>query len=123
MKLIPKFLKDKIAKIFKATTYFGALCATQKSDFQITSKELKEKLGDVDLEIIVVLPNLKLPFIVQQTIPINIFDADKIKVDKSKTYVMVCQRGFNSYMATEKMKEKYPDLKVFNLTGGISNYK
>ncbi|MFQ3181665.1 MAG: transcriptional accessory protein Tex/SPT6, partial [Polaribacter sp.] len=37
-------------------------------------------------------------------------------------YVMVCQRGLNSYRATEKMKKKYPDLKVLSLTGGISNY-
>jgi rhodanese-related sulfurtransferase len=60
---------------------------------------------------------------VQQTIPIHKFNADEISVDKSKTYVMVCQKGLNSYKATEKLKKKYPDLKVLNLTGGISNYK
>jgi rhodanese-related sulfurtransferase len=59
---------------------------------------------------------------VQQTIHINKFDADKIIIDSNKTYVMVCQRGLNSYRATEKMKKKYPDLKVLSLTGGISNY-
>ncbi len=36
---------------------------------------------------------------------------------------MVCQRGFNSYKATERLKAKYPELKVLNLTGGISSYK
>ena len=36
---------------------------------------------------------------------------------------MVCQRGFNSYKATEKLKAKYPNLEVLNLTGGISRYK
>ena len=67
--------------------------------------------------------NLKLPFKVQQTIPIQEFNADKIEVDYSKTYVMVCQRGFNSYKATVKLKNKYPDLEVLNLEGGISTYK
>jgi len=65
---------------------------------------------------------LKLPFKVHQTIPIQEFDASTLNVDKEKTYVMVCQRGFNSYKATEQLKEKYPSLKVLSLTGGISNY-
>ena len=50
------------------------------------------------------------------------FDVKKIEVNSDKTYVMVCQRGFNSYKATVQLKEKYPTLQVLNLTGGISNY-
>ncbi|WP_439128727.1 HesA/MoeB/ThiF family protein [Polaribacter sp.] len=123
MKLKPTFLKDKIAKIFKIQTYVDAACAGQNLDWQISSEELKEQLGDENLELIAVLENLNLPFEVNQTIHINTFDAEKIDVDYSKTYVMVCQRGFNSYRATEKLKKKYPDLKVLNLTGGISTYK
>jgi rhodanese-related sulfurtransferase len=83
---------------------------------------LKDKIGNSNLEIIAVLNNLKLPFDVQQTIHINKFDAEKINVDKSKTYIMVCQRGLNSYRAAVKLKNKYPDLEVLSLTGGISNY-
>ena len=123
MKLKSIFTKEKIAKIFKTQTYFDLACSTQNADWQISSKELKNKLGSDNLELIAVLPNLDLPFKVHQTIPINEFDADKIKVDKQKTYVMVCQKGFNSYKATEQLKKKYPDLQVFNLTGGISSYK
>ena len=123
MKLKSIFTKDKIAEIFKAQTYFDLACSTQNPEWQISASELKDKLGDKSLEIIAVLPNLKLPFQVHQTIPINQFDANKIKVDATKTYVMVCQRGFNSYKATEKLKAKYPDLEVLNLTGGISSYK
>ena len=79
-------------------------------------------MGDANLEIIAVLNNLNLPFDVQQTIHIKQFDADKIVIDKGKTYIMVCQTGFNSYKATVKLKTKYPDLEVLNLTGGISSY-
>ena len=79
--------------------------------------------GDSNLEIIAVLENLKLPFNVQQTIHINKFNVDDITINKNKTYIMVCQRGLNSYIATERLKKKYPNLKVFSLTDGISSYK
>ncbi|TVZ56539.1 adenylyltransferase/sulfurtransferase [Lutibacter sp. Hel_I_33_5] len=126
MKLKPTVLKDKIAKIFKLQTYFDAACSSQNSDWQISPSELKERLSfraeSRNLEIIAVLPNLKLPFKVDKTIPIQSFNVDNIEVDKTKTYVMVCQRGFNSYKATKLLKEEYPELEVLNLTGGISSY-
>ena len=123
IKLKPIFLKEKIAKLFKVQTYLDAACAAQNVDFQISATALKEKIKDGNLEIIAVLNDLKLPFNVQQTIHIDDFDADKISIDKSKTYIMVCQKGLNSYKATVILRNKYPDLEVFSLTGGISNYK
>jgi len=123
MKLKPTTLKEKIAKIFKAQTYIDYACSEQNPDWQISSAALKEKIGNSNIKIIAVLNDLKLPFDVQQTIQISQFDADKIAIDKSKTYIMVCKRGFNSYKATVKLKNKYPDLEVFSLTGGISSYK
>ena len=122
MKLKAIILKDKIAKIFKLQTYFDAACSVQNLDWQISSEDLRLKLNDAEMELIAVLPNLKLPFNVHQTIPIHQFDADKFDVDYTKTYVMVCQRGFNSYKATKLLKEKYPNLNVLNLSGGISSY-
>ncbi len=122
MKLKSVFTKDKIAKIFKAQTYFDLACSSQNPDWQISPKTLKKRIGEQNLELIAVLPNLKLPFKVDKTIPIQQFDATKIDVDYAKTYVMVCQRGFNSYRATEIMKKVYPELNVLNLTGGISSY-
>ena len=122
MKLKPTFLKEKITKLFKLQTYIDTACANQNPDWQISANELKDKLGNNNLEIIAVLENLKLPFKVQQTIHISKFNPEKIDVDFNKTYVMVCQRGFNSYKATERLKAKYPELDVLNLTGGISSY-
>ena len=122
MKLFSNILKDEIVSLFNTQNYFDSACGTQNPDWQISPKELKNKIGDPNLELIAVLPNLKLPFKVHQTIPIQEFDASTLNVDKEKTYVMVCQRGFNSYKATEQLKEKYPSLQVFNLTGGIRNY-
>ena len=122
MKLSSNIFKDEIVSLFNTQNYFDSACGTQNPDWQISPKELKNKIGDPNLELIAFLPNLKLPFKVNQTIPIQEFDASTLNVDKEKTYVMVCQRGFNSYKATEQLKEKYPSLQVFNLTGGIRNY-
>jgi len=123
IKLKSIFLKEKIIKIFNVQTYTDVPCMVQKQDFQISAAALKEKIKAANLEIIAVLNDLKLPFNVQQTIHINDFDVDKISIDKSKTYIMVCQKGLNSYKAVVKLKNKYPDLEVFSLKGGISNYK
>ena len=126
MKLTPKVLKEKIASIFKLQTYFDAACGTQNPDWQISPEELRGKLSSQtdsrDLHLVAVLPNLQLPFEVHQTIPIQEFDANQFDIDHNKTYVMVCQRGFNSYKATKQLKEKYPEVEVLNLTGGISAY-
>ena len=122
MKLSSNILKEEITSLFNTQNYFDAACETQNPDWQISPKELKNKIGDSTLELIAVLPNLKLPFKVHQTIPIQEFDAGTLKIDKEKLYIMVCQRGLNSYRATVQLKEKYPSLKVLNLTGGISSY-
>ena len=126
MKLKPTVLKEKIAKLFKIQTYVDAACSFQNPDWQISAQELKHRLSfraeSRNLEIIAVLENLKLPFEVNQTIHINKFDATKIDIDFNKTYVMVCQRGLNSYRATERLKKQYPNLEVLSLTGGISSY-
>ena len=122
LKLFTGVLKEEIVSLFNTQNYFDVACGTQNPDWQISPKELKNKIGDSNLELIAVLPNLKLPFKVHQTIPIQEFDTSTIEFDKEKLYVMICQRGFNSYKATEKLKEKYPTLQVFNLTGGISSY-
>ena len=122
MKLSSNIFKDEIVSLFNTQNYFDSACGTQNPDWQISPKELKNKIGDPNLELIAVLPNLKLPFKVHQTLPIQEFDASTLNVDKEKIYVMVCQKGFNSYKATEQLKEKYPSLQVFNLTGGIRNY-
>ena len=123
MQLKPTFSKEKIQKIFDSESYFDANCEVQNSDWLISSVELKEKLSDKNLEIIAVLPNLELPFQVHQTIPIQEFSVDKIRIDSSKTYIMVCQKGLNSYKATAILKNNFPDLKVFSLVGGTENYQ
>jgi adenylyltransferase/sulfurtransferase len=126
MKVTSQVSKEEITQIFEQESYYDASCGIQNPDWQISSETLKHRLSSRsesgNLHVIAVLPNLKLPFEVDQTIPIQEFDAKALEVDPEKTYVMVCQRGINSYKATEILKAKYPQLKVLNLTGGISAY-
>ncbi|WP_088324602.1 HesA/MoeB/ThiF family protein [Polaribacter tangerinus] len=119
------FSKHRIAKIFENENYTISTCKIQDKNLLISADQLKEKLSfkDGNLEIIAVLRNLKLPFKVQQTISIESFEASKININFSKTYVMVCQKGINSYKATELLKKEHPSLRVFSLKGGILNYK
>lgn len=123
MKLSSNFTKEKIQEIFDSESYFDENCEVQNANWLISSAELKEKLLNENLKIIAVLPNLKLPFQVHQTIPIQEFDVAKIDIDNTKTYIMVCQKGLNSYKATSILKNNFPDLKVFSLAGGIENYQ
>lgn len=127
MTLTPTIMKDAIAKIFKLETYLQYIAGCQREDLQIDSEALnrilKKDSSKKSLELIAVLPNLDLPFSVSQTIPIQQFNPEELIIDNSKTYVMVCQKGLNSYKATKALKEKYPTLKVFNLSGGLDAYK
>lgn len=122
MKLKKIVSKEEIETIFKNEKYFDANCEVQNENSQISSSELKERLGEENLELIAVLPNLQLPFKVHQTIPIQEFNVDKFEIDFKKTYVIICQRGFNSSRAVDMLKEKYPKGNFLNLTGGISSY-
>lgn len=126
IKLSSRVLKEEIESIFKIESYFDAACGTQNPALQISPEELKAVVSDAErsrsVELIAVLPNLSLPFEVDKVIPIQEFDADTFDVDKEKIYIMICQRGLNSYKATKQLKEKYPEVQVLSLTGGISNY-
>ncbi|NCT09701.1 MAG: HesA/MoeB/ThiF family protein [Flavobacteriia bacterium] len=123
MKLTSNFTKENIQEIFDSESYFDAKCEFQNPDWLISFSELNEKLSSKNIEIIAVLPDLKLPFSVSQVIPIQDFSIEKIKIDFSKTYVMVCQKGLNSYKATSILKSHFPDLNVLSLAGGIENFQ
>lgn len=125
MKLQNKFGKEEIQAIYDKENYLDVSCLGQKEEWQISPEALRSQLTSDQrnsLELIAVLPNLKLPFEVHQTIPIQNFKPDQIVLDPNKTYVMVCQKGFNSYKATQMMREEFPDANVLNLMGGIENY-
>lgn len=122
IKLQPNVSNIKIGDVFERENYYDASCIAINPDWEISPKELKSRLGEPNLELIAVLPNLNLPFQVNQTIPIQEFDVENFNIDFDKTYVMVCQRGKTSYSAVTLIKEKFPEVKAFSLAGGITAY-
>ena len=133
MKLKRAFDKERISKLFEQESYFDANCETQDVSLLITSNELKQILNSKiknEVQIISVIEDIStsLPFKVDAKIPLSLFDEIVSHVDQSldlldqPTFIFICQKGISSYTATQKIKEKYPNLKMLSLKGGISNY-
>ncbi|PKP12658.1 MAG: molybdopterin biosynthesis protein MoeB [Bacteroidetes bacterium HGW-Bacteroidetes-3] len=117
-----KFLDIK--SIFEKSNYVAETCENQDISLLISALGLKEKIDDSTLEIVSVLNNPEefIPFKVHQKKPYNTFDIENFQPDFKKKYVIICNKGINSYDVTLKLKEKYPSLSVLSLAEGIINY-
>ncbi len=128
MKLKQSFTKDIIQQVFKNESYYNANCEIQRKEWLISAKELRKKLafGEASrgLHVISVIEDteMKLPFAVRKKIPLSKLEVTQLNFINKNEYVIVCQRGISSYTATQKIKKKYPNLKVLSLKGGITNY-
>ena len=116
--------KRGILKIFKNEDYTDDSCDIQKEELLISFEELKQKISTKNLVIISVIEetNTKLPFEIDQNLPLSKFDVETLKINSKKDYVIICKKGILSYTATQLLHEKYPDLNVFSLKNGIENY-
>ena len=90
----------------------------------ISASELSKKLSDPIIEIVSVINNVdaQIPFKVDKKLPFKDFDIDKFIPNFDKNYVIVCNKGINSYDVTLKIKSKFPTLNVFSLVEGIDGY-
>ena len=128
MKLKKFINKETIANIFESTSYFDPSCEIQDQALLISADELKTMLSSRtnvrEFNIISVIEdiNTPLPFEVDARIPLSKLNVDNFEIKNRKEYVIVCNRGISSYTATQKIKEKYPNLNVLSLKGGITNY-
>jgi sulfur-carrier protein adenylyltransferase/sulfurtransferase len=113
-----------ISEIFEQSNYLQLNCTFQDEKLCISASKLRVELYDNQIEIISVINNLDtvIPFKVNRKIPHKVFEIANFKPISNKKFVIVCNKGISSYDITLKIKEKYPDLAVFSLTGGIENY-
>jgi len=137
--------KRRISEIFEIENYVDLNCEVQDESLLITAKELKKRLESFllggpalpagrnvhrTMEIISVIENIDalLPFEVTMKIPFSKFDTlishieRSRNIDKHKDFVIVCNKGISSYIATQQLKEKYPTLNILSLKDGITNY-
>jgi len=114
----------RISTLFNNETYTDTSCALQDEKLCILASKLKAEINDNQIEIISVINNLDsiIPFKVHQKIPHKVFEINNFKPDSDKKYVIVCNKGITSYDIALKIKEKYPNLAVYSLSGGIENY-
>jgi sulfur-carrier protein adenylyltransferase/sulfurtransferase len=115
-----------ISDIFKTETYTDIPCDLQDENLLISATDLKEQLlksrENLCLISVIENQNMLLPFEVDAKIPLSKFKPKNLKIEHSKTYVMVCQIGITSYTATKTLKMEFSDLMVLSLQGGIEKY-
>ncbi len=128
MKLKNAVSREKVQRIFEAENYLDLNCEIQDESLLISAKTLRQKLsfGEASqkLHIISVIENsnVKHPFEVHQKIPLSKFKMIELNFDKNNEYVIVCNKGISSYIATQKIKAVHPHLNVLSLKNGIINY-
>lgn len=122
IKLTSKVSTEEIKQIFEKETYFDANCYVQNPEWLISFEELKKQRNEV--EIISVITNYEgvYPFKVDTIIPLSELKEVSFVSQKNKTYVIVCKRGVTSYRATTILREKFPNIEVYSLKDGITNF-
>ena len=111
----------RISTIFESENYIDASCEVQDKNLLITDEELK-KSNHYEIISIIEDVDAPLPFKATVKIPFSKFDINAIELNETHQYVVVCNRGITSYIATQQLKEKYPNVTILSLEKGIINY-
>lgn len=114
--------RKTIEALWQENQYDDFRCEVQLKEWLINKESFATKKGQFHVISVIEDPELKLPFEVNETIPFHKFYAEKIQLNPSKEYVLVCRKGINSYSATSQLKAKYPNLKIYSLEKGIENF-
>ncbi len=129
MQLKNTLSKEKIQEIFDAESYVDPSCEVQDESLIISANALQQKLSSHEsfekLHIISVIESTSVtyPFLVHDQIPLSTLNVNRQSFDKNKEYVIVCNKGISSYIATQRIKQAHPTLNVLSLKNGITNYE
>lgn len=125
MKLKNSFSKERIQSIFDVENYTDINCQIQDENLLISAEKLREKiLNQENFKILSVIEDMdtELPFEVDLKVPLSTLELKKIDFKNNKEIVVICNQGISSYIATQKIKKTYPNLKVLSLKNGITQY-
>jgi adenylyltransferase/sulfurtransferase len=130
MKLKKSFSKQMIQQLFEIEKYDDIYCSSVAQDEKmlITARQLKNDLSiksnNDKINIISVIEdtNTQLPFKVNLKMPFSFLKNKIVELDSNKKHILVCKKGILSYVATQLLKERYPDLNILSLKKGIENY-
>lgn len=124
MKIKPSFSVDKIKDIFSSFDYQDPSCTIQNEEWLIRKDPLIDQLANNKVEILSVIEQEpeSYPFKIDHQIPLSQFDPKKFEWNRSKTLVVICQRGVSSYRAVETLKEQFPAARILSLQSGIQQF-
>ena len=126
MKLQHKFEEHQILAIFEKENYEEAFCEVDEN-LEISQEDFQQILNDNSREwkLISVIENTNqdLPFNVDEKAPLSDFDSwISRKFKRNENYILICNRGISSMIATTKLKEKFPTANALSLIGGIAAF-
>ncbi|WP_196890918.1 HesA/MoeB/ThiF family protein [Aureivirga marina] len=120
------FTKGRIRNAFEQEKYEIETCEIEE-ETKISPENFKKQIANPSYLKISVMSDeeAELPFEVQERIPLYDFPdwLEETDLDKEKTYILVCGTGITSYGALMIFKEKFPEIKVLSLEGGIEAYE
>jgi len=92
----------------------------------ISSKELQERINkkeDIQIIDVRIIANTKLAFETSIFIPFDKLTTNIDKISREKKVVFICDTGANSFFAVKILQQFYNFTNLWNLKGGINNYK
>jgi len=124
LKLKSTQTKASIEAIFKKEKYTDVPCEIQDVNLLISADDLRNEIKNKNTTIISVIanPDIAYPFKVNEIYPLVSLDPEKMDLELSKEYVVVCHKGISSYKATQMIKKQFPEINVRSLVEGIDKY-
>lgn len=124
MGIKPGFPLEKVKAIYDKETYFEAKCLPQDPSLLINAIELRNRLPDAQLKIVSVFEDATqaFPFPVDLHMPLSALDPTKLSAFQGDEIVVVCQKGISSYEAVLQIKKVLPEMTVFSLKDGLSQF-
>jgi sulfur-carrier protein adenylyltransferase/sulfurtransferase len=115
--------KPTIQALIDYEQFCGAK-AVEKSIKEITPKELKQWIGEEDIQVIDVREpyEYEMMNIGAQLIPLNSLEENVHQIDKVKKVVVHCKSGTRSAQAIRELQQKFGFDNLYNLKGGIIAY-
>lgn len=105
---------------------YSWFCKTEENNYDISSPAFDDIMSDEKITIVDVRETDELPEVNEfhhLNIPMSAFQTRFTEIDTTKKVVLFCQTGIRSLKAAKILKSKFPDCRVYSLTGGIKAWK
>jgi sulfur-carrier protein adenylyltransferase/sulfurtransferase len=112
-----------IAEITALQSNYSLVCQIS-SDTELSAEEFLSNPGNyivIDIREGYEVDNLPFSHTAKH-IPMAEILENKLSFEAEKNYLLICATGMRSLSAVNKLKERYPDVKLQSLKGGVTNF-